>query len=248
MEWSDIGVFLQVAREGSMVGATGRLRMDHSTISRELSRLGRQSGVQLFQRAGRRLALTNEGAKLVLAAEKLESIVLKEVLSLAGERKRIVGPVRIGTTEEFGGHYLAPRLSELTAAYPDLEIELVALPRNFSLATREVDVVVTLDRPATGDIRYRRLTELEFGVYGSAAYFNGRSRPTRIEELSLETWCGYISALLFTTQIDLPSLESDNICFKYRTTMPLRGVSMSSGAGYMPTENCDSPVSPRCRA
>lgn len=188
------------------------------------------------------------GREACPAAEKLESIVLKKVLSLAGERKRIVGPVRIGTTEEFGGHYLAPRLSELTAAYPDLEIELVALPRNFSLATREVDVVVTLDRPATGDIRYRRLTELEFGVYGSAAYFNGRSRPTRIEELSLETWCGYISALLFTTQIDLPSLESDNICFKYRTTMPLRGVSMSSGAGYMPTENCDSPVSPRCRA
>src|SRR5262245_9562716 len=238
MEWSDIRVFLQVAREGSMVGATGRLRMDHSTISRRLSRLERQSGVQLFERAGRRLALTTEGEKLVLAAEKLESIILKEVLSLAGERDRIVGPVRIGTTEDFGAHYLAPRLSQLTAAYPDLEIELVALPRTFSLATREVDVVVTLDRPVTGDFRYKKLTELEFGVYGSAAYFNGRSRPTRVEELSLETWCGYIRELLFTPQLDLLAPDSDEICFKYRTTNATVQLSAAMGGNALAALPC----------
>lgn len=218
MDWSDIRVFLQVVRTGTMFAATGVLRMDHSTISRRISRLEREAGVQLFERAGRRLTLTAEGEKLVSAAQKLESIIVKEVLNLSEEGDRVVGAVRLGTTEEFGAHYLALRLSALTAAYPDLEIELVALPRTFSLATREVDLVVTLDRPITGDVRYKKLTDVEFGLYGSSAYFEGRSRPTKVGDLSLETWCGYIKELLFTPELDLLPPALDEISVKYRTT------------------------------
>lgn len=218
MEWSDIRIFLQVAREGTMVGATGVLRMDHSTISRRISRLEREAGVLLFERAGRRLSLTAEGDKLKGSAEKLESIILREILSLSGDRDRIVGPVRIGTTEEFGAHYLAPRLCALTAAHPGLEIELVPLPRAFSLATREVDLVVTLDRPMSGDVRYKKLTAVEFGVYGSGAYFADRPRPTTIAQLSQETWCGYIKELLFTPELNLLPAGTDDISVRYRTT------------------------------
>lgn len=218
MDWSDIRVFLQVVRTGTMVAATGVLHMDHSTISRRIARLEREAGVQLFERAGRRLILTAEGEKLVSSAQKLESIIVKEVLNLSEEGDRIAGAVRLGTTEEFGAHYLAPRLSALMAAYPALEIELVALPRNFSLATREVDLLVTLDRPVTGDARYKKLTCVEFGLYGSTDYFQGRSRPTKVADLSLETWCGHIKELLFTSELDLLPSALDEACVKYRTT------------------------------
>ncbi len=218
MEWSDIRVFLLVARTGTMASATTALRLDHSTISRRISRLEREAGLQLFDRAGKRLALTAEGAKLVAAAEKLESIIIKEVHNLAGDRARIAGAVRVGTTEEFGAHYLAPRLAALTAAYPDLEIELVVLPRAFSLATREVDVVVALDRPAAGEVRFKKLTDIEFGLYGSPAYFAGRDRPTQVDDLSLETWCGYIKELLFTAELNLLPAALDETCVRYRTT------------------------------
>ena len=36
----------------------------------------------------------------------------------------------------------------MVVAYPDLEIELVALPRTYSLAKREVDIAITMDRLA----------------------------------------------------------------------------------------------------
>jgi DNA-binding transcriptional LysR family regulator len=220
MEWSDIRIFLQVVREGSMVAATAPLRMNHSTISRRIARLEQESGVHLFDRAGRRLALTAEGKKVLAAAQKLESIILREIDSLADEEKHIAGAVRIGMTEEFGAHYLAPRLSVLAAALPDLEIELVALPRAFSLAAREVDVVVTLDRPTSGDVRFRKLTELEYGIYCSTQYLESRALPLpqTLAELSNETWCGYIQDLLFTAELaDLPG-GADDLYVKYRTT------------------------------
>lgn len=201
-----------------MVAATGALRMDHSTISRRISRLEHEAGVSLFERAGRRLALTPEGERLLESAEKLESIIIREVLNLSAERERIVGPVRIGTTEEFGAHYLAPRLAALTTAHPHLEIELVALPRTFSLATREVDLVVALDRPASGDVRFKKLTSVEFGIYGSSTYFESQGYPTSIEHLASETWCGYIKELLFTPELEMPPRSGDEINARYRTT------------------------------
>nr|WP_315383543.1 LysR family transcriptional regulator [uncultured Sphingomonas sp.] len=218
MEWSDIRVFLQVAREGTMVAATRALRMDHSTISRRIARLERGTDLQLFERAGRRLTLTTEGERLAAAAEKLESIIFREVLSLASERNRIAGPVRLGTTEDFGAHFLARRLDAITEIHPGLEIELVALPRAFSLAAREVDLVIALDRPATGDIRFKKLIDVEFGVYATAAYFADRPRPSTLQALADETWCGFIKELLFTDELDVFPGNLDPARIKYRTT------------------------------
>ncbi|WP_084583494.1 LysR family transcriptional regulator [Sphingomonas azotifigens] len=218
MEWSDIRVFLQVAREGTMVAATSALRMDHSTISRRIARLERETDLQLFERAGRRLTLTAEGERLAAAAEKLESIIFREVLSLASERRRIAGAVRLGTTEEFGAHFLAHRLAAITALHPGLEIELVALPRAFSLAAREVDLVISLDRPSTGDIRFKKLIDVEFGVYGAPAYFANRTRPASLDSLREETWCGFIKELLFTDALDLLPGDLESMKVKYRTT------------------------------
>jgi DNA-binding transcriptional LysR family regulator len=70
MEWGDIRVFLQVARAGQMARASKTLGLDHSTISRRIARLEEQTGVPLFDRAGRRLSLTEAGAKLLAAGEK----------------------------------------------------------------------------------------------------------------------------------------------------------------------------------
>jgi DNA-binding transcriptional LysR family regulator len=193
MEWSDIRIFLQVAREGAMARATTALEMDHSTISRRISRLEREAGAPLFERAGRRLVLTAEGDKMVLAAEKLESIILREVLCLSEQSAQIAGPVRVGAAEEFGAHYLARRLPSVMARHPELEIELVATSRHLSLAGREADILITPTRPVTGDLKFKKLVDLAYGVYATAAYRARRSleRNSRVEDLGDEVWCAF---------------------------------------------------------
>ncbi|USI73884.1 LysR family transcriptional regulator [Sphingomonas morindae] len=218
MEWSDIKVFLQVVRDRTMTEATNALRMDHSTISRRIARLEKEAGVPLFERAGRRLAVTEEGQRLTEAAEKLESIILREVMTLAEARSNIAGRVRIGATEEFGAHYLAARLPEIAREHPDLDLDLVAISRNFSLASREVDVVVTMDRPSSGDLRFRKLTSFEFGVYGTAGYFASRRPPNLPVDLLDESWCGFITEMLQTTELDVCAGQELRVEPRYRTT------------------------------
>jgi DNA-binding transcriptional LysR family regulator len=139
-------------------------------------------------------------------------------MSLGESHQEITGRVRIGTSEGFGAHYLAKRLPAMVAAYPDLEVELVALPRNYSLGMREVDIAITMDRPDTGDIRFKKLTSYALGIYGAAAYFKDRPRPLSVADLSSHRWCGYIMDLLFTTELDLLTFGGQAITPWYRTT------------------------------
>lgn len=218
MEWSDIRIFLQVARLGQMASASPLLGLDHSTISRRIVRLEESMGVPLFDRAGRRLSLTASGERLLAAAEQLESIIIRDVLSLGEAQEEVAGRVRIGSSEGFGSHYLASRLPVILERHPGLEVELVAVQRSYSLGTREVDIVIGPNRPASGDLRLRKLTTAGVSIYAAPDYFAGRPPPQSIADMKGDLWCGYIEELLFTEVLDMMTFDDTVIVPRYRTT------------------------------
>ncbi|MBX4871078.1 LysR family transcriptional regulator [Rhizobium bangladeshense] len=62
MDWSDVRIFLAVAREGTL-GAAGRsLKLRHPTISRHLGAMEEATGQTLFQRTSDGHVLTEEGS------------------------------------------------------------------------------------------------------------------------------------------------------------------------------------------
>lgn len=74
MEWLNyhhLLYFWTVAREGSVVAATQRLRLAQPTISGQIRQLERQLGQQLFQRQGRRLVLTDVGRVVYRYADEI---------------------------------------------------------------------------------------------------------------------------------------------------------------------------------
>lgn len=242
MEWGDIRVFLGVARAGQMAGATRTLGLEQSTISRRIVRLEEKMGVSLFERAGRRLSLTSEGSKLLAAAERLESIIIRDVMSLRESNREISGRVRIGTSVGFGAHYLAARLPLLGEMFPGLEIELVALPRTFSLGMRDVDIAIVMDRPETGDVRFKKLSSYVLAAYAQCDYFNSKKRPLVIEDLRDHRWCGYINELLYTTELDMMTFGDVVITPDLRTTevtAQLEAVRSGAVMGILPCYMAD---------
>jgi len=60
--------------------------------------------------------------------------------------------VRIGAPDGFGSHFLASRLVKFTERYPDVDLQLVATARLFSLSKREADIAISLSMPKEGRI------------------------------------------------------------------------------------------------
>ncbi len=150
MNWDDARIFLAVARAGQILGAARRLELNHATVSRRIAALEEALGAKLFRRLTTGSELTPAGQRFLGVAERMEADMIAARAELAGEGGDVTGAVRIGAPDGFGVAFLAPRLGALTAQHRGLSIQLVPVPRSFSLSRREADIAITVERPTEG--------------------------------------------------------------------------------------------------
>jgi len=165
MEWSDVRVFLAVARSGTLGGAARALQTSHPTVGRRLRALEEAIGQALFQRTADGLVLTEEGHGIVPLAEQMEEGALAMERRLAGQEQNLKGSLRISSADWFGAYVLPPVVADFSKANPNVDVEILTGTRLFNLAQREADVAFRIVPFDTADIVQRRLSTLEYGVY-----------------------------------------------------------------------------------
>lgn len=201
MNWDDARYFLAVARDGQMLGASRRLGVSQAMLSRRISSLEDAVGARLLDRSTRGCTLTEEGQTMFEAAESIEAEMLGATARLRHVAEQVTGTIRIGAPDGFGSQFLAPRLKALHASYPELHIQLVPVPRSFSLSQREADIAVMIGQPDRGRLRARKLTDYSLGLYASRDYLEKAGRPDTPEALRQHTLVGYVDDLIYTDQL-----------------------------------------------
>ncbi|MBW9073401.1 LysR family transcriptional regulator [Agrobacterium deltaense] len=202
MNWDDVRLFLSVARSGQFLSAARKLGVNHATLSRRISALEAAIGTQLFLRSTNGCELTEEGRRLLAGAERMETEMLNAQANLGRVDTAVAGTVRIGAPDGLGVSFLAPRLGRLTARYPDLKIQLVPVPRSFSLSQREADIAITIERPEQGRLMFSKLTDYSLGLYASADYLADYGTPDDVEALKRHRRIGYVEDLIFSPSLN----------------------------------------------
>ena len=165
MEWSDVRIFLAIARTGTLGAAARALQLSHPTVGRRLRALEEATGQTLFQRTADGFIPTEEGNAVIALAEQMEEGALAIERRLAGQQQNLQGTLRISSADWFGAYVLPPVIADYAQACPNVEIEILTGTRLFSLAQREADIafrIVPFDNP---DVVQRRLVHLPYGVY-----------------------------------------------------------------------------------
>ncbi|WOH80386.1 LysR family transcriptional regulator [Bradyrhizobium sp. BEA-2-5] len=193
MDWESVRIFLEVARAGQFRKAAKHLRLNHATVARQVTGLENGLKVKLLERHTSGCVLTVEGEALAAAAEGAESEFLKVEASIGGATGSIIGTVRVGAPDGLGNYFLADQLGRLAAIHPGLVVQLMPLPRTFSLSRREADIAITLDRPKQGRLILSKLTDYTLSVYAAERYL---AREGRIEKES------DLTGRLFVTHVD----------------------------------------------
>ncbi|RZL78041.1 MAG: LysR family transcriptional regulator [Sphingomonas sp.] len=106
---------------GSFVRAAERLGRSTSAVSAHLKKLEAQTGVPLLRRAGRGLALTDEGETLLAYARRLLHLNDEALGAVRGVE--LEGWVRLGLQEDFGEAVLPQVLGRFARAHPKVRIE-----------------------------------------------------------------------------------------------------------------------------
>ena len=168
MEWSDLRVFLAIAREGTLGGAARSLGQTQPTMGRRLRALESAVGHTLFQRTADGFVLTDEGNAILVHAERIEEEALALQRQLAGQEARLEGMLRLSSSDWFGSHVLAPVLAEFGRLHPRVCIELLTDARIYSLPRREADMVFRITPFDEPEVISRRLLHIPYGLYGPA--------------------------------------------------------------------------------
>lgn len=234
MDWDLLRIFLAFARTGKLMSTASQLKLHYSTLQRNLARLERQLSVKLFDHApGAGYSLTPEGFALLKHAEEIESTVFTIQSAFADKNTRTSEVVRIGTPDAFGTRFLAPRLGRLAELHPSLEIQLIALPMNFSLSKREADIVIGLSRPDRGPLHARRLTDYEFGIYVSKERTDLISQIKVPNDLAQHVFVSYIDDLIFAPELEFLTDALEEIIPRLKSSSLLAQLQMvAGGAGF----------------
>lgn len=232
MNWDDVRIFLAVARTGQILAASKRLALNHATLSRRLTSLEEALKTRLFVRRTNGCELTTEGEIFLASAERMETEMLAAQANLGRTDTAIAGTVRVGAPDGFGVSFLAPRMGRLIERHPELKIQLVPVPRSFSLSQREADIAITLERPEQGRLVSSKLTDYTLGLYASRDYLTRHGAPNDVDALKGHPRIGYVEDLIFTASLNFSSavMRSWDASFEISTAIG-QTEAVRSGAG-----------------
>ena len=115
-------VFLATAHHENVTRAAGELAMSQSAASGSLKELEDQFGIQLFDRVGKRLQLSELGRQLRPQAETLLGQARAFEAELAGDHA--MGRLRIGATMTIGNYLAVTMIADFRKAYQGADVVL----------------------------------------------------------------------------------------------------------------------------
>ncbi|HXV73498.1 MAG TPA: LysR substrate-binding domain-containing protein [Sphingomonadales bacterium] len=130
--------FEAAARHESFSKAAKELHVTHGAVSKQIKALEEQIGVDLFERVGTGVRLTERGRRLALEATK-GFMILENAFEPFVKAQRSVKTVRITTTPSFAARFLAPRLSLFRRNHSDILLQIETTSRLVDFSREGID-------------------------------------------------------------------------------------------------------------
>lgn len=125
MEMRQLRYFDSIVKYGTMREAAAMLFISEPAISHQITELQKEFGLSLFEKQGRKIALTPEGKQLLPLVQSILEAVAKLEAGISEIRNPESGLVKLGTIP-IAMHDLVPKkLMEFVKIYPGIRVELI---------------------------------------------------------------------------------------------------------------------------
>ncbi|WP_434676250.1 LysR family transcriptional regulator [Pseudomonas sp. D3-10] len=237
MNWDDARVFLAVCRESTLRGAARVLGVDQATVGRRIAALEKSLSAALFLRTPDGYALTSMGEAALRSVEKMEQSALELERRIQGLDDRLMGNVRVATTDSLAIDFLIPAIARLHQRHPDVRVQLDASTQIISLVKREADVAVRNTRPENPDLIARRIARWPVGLFAAREYVDVHGEPTpgsAFEGHDLIVYQPYLQARKDFTLVAEPVSRGRIVASLSSSLLVRRSIAAGIGVGEIP--------------
>ncbi|MEY4551360.1 MAG: hypothetical protein RL685_7555 [Pseudomonadota bacterium] len=187
-------MFVKVAELGSFTRAASQLGVGKARVSLALQALESELGATLLTRSTRLVRITAEGEELLPRARQLV-LEADELGAMFRAHERLRGLVRIDLPTALARDAIIPRIPDLLARHPELELVLSSTDRMLQHQQEGFDCVLRVGPAGDSRLLARRLGTLAVTNCASPAYLRKHGVPQRIEDLDRHFVVHYSSAL-----------------------------------------------------
>ena len=200
--WDDLRIFLAVAQAGSLTIAAQVLKIDPATVSRRIARLEMVHATPLFSKSPKGYELTEAGQGLLAHVDAAQSSLNAGLGTLRGDGEGLTGQIRIGAPDGCANFLLPQVCGQITKDYPELDIQIVALPRVFNLTRREADMAIGVSQPTAGRLVVQKIADYRLHLAASVALWDKFKEPKSINDLRGLPMVGYVQDMIFDKELD----------------------------------------------
>lgn len=128
MNLNQLKIFYMAAKHGSLSAAADVLCITQPAVTKGIQRLQEHYDIRLFNRFGKKMALTDAGEALYGIAESIFEMEHQAEESLRDFQQRKKGFIRILSSESFGSYYLPFIINRFSKANPRIRVSVDLLP------------------------------------------------------------------------------------------------------------------------
>ena len=128
MNLNQLKIFYLAAKQGSLSAAAESLYITQPAVTKGIQRLQKHYELKLFNRFGKKMALTDAGEVLYKIAESIFEMENQAEESLRDFQQRKRGFIRILSSESFGAYYLPFILDRFSRVNPKVRVSMEILP------------------------------------------------------------------------------------------------------------------------
>jgi DNA-binding transcriptional LysR family regulator len=179
----DLQAFIAIVDKGSLTAAANQLGRSLQSVSRSLSALERELGIELVRRTTRRSNPTDAGLAFYRRLRGALAEIESAKLETANHRAEASGLLRIAASTAFAPLYIVPALPAFLAAHPRVEIELDLSDGYVDLIGGGFDLAVRIGELPDSSLKARLLANSRRVVFAAPRYLAEHGRPRRPEDL-----------------------------------------------------------------
>ncbi|MBS2020246.1 MAG: LysR family transcriptional regulator [Deltaproteobacteria bacterium] len=179
-----VAIFVQIAQTGGVSAAAAKMKLPKSSVSRGLSLLESELGVELVARSSRSLRLTDAGRAFFDAASKGIAAVDEAREALRSDKGAPRGTVRVAAPPGFATFLVAPVIARFVREHRGVEVDLVVTGQRLDPVRDGFDVVLALGKLDDSSSKTRALGSVDTGAFASPDYLRARGTPKRPVDLA----------------------------------------------------------------
>ncbi|MEO9189020.1 MAG: LysR family transcriptional regulator [Acetobacteraceae bacterium] len=173
----DYRAFVAIVERGSLTAASHQLGRSLQAVSRALSQVEREIGVERIRRTTRRLQPTKAGMGFHTRIKAVLADIEAARTEAAEHANAIAGPLRVGGAGVFAPTYLVPALAAFLQRHPSVTVDLRLALDFVDLVAENLDLSVRVGALEDSSLRMRRLGSARRVTFAAPSYLAERGRP-----------------------------------------------------------------------